>query len=115
MKILRNQVAPFDFEGLEIRDYTSNQRVSSSLAEIIVPPGIKHRKAHSRRSDKYYYIVEGTLNFLIDNESCVLCAGDVCIIPQDVTFYYENASNNTAKLILIHTPDFVLEEEVFDE
>ena len=38
MKIRRSELVSFDFEGLRIADYTAGKDVSSSVAEISVPP-----------------------------------------------------------------------------
>ena len=54
MMIKREAVTPFDFEGLEIRDYTNDRDGGSSVAEITVPGGARHRRAWSKRSDKYF-------------------------------------------------------------
>lgn len=115
MTIRRADVQPFDFDGIEIRDYTPDARGSSSFAEILVPAGATHARAWSRRSDKYYYVVRGDLRFVVDTKTFDLTTGDVCIVPQGVPFSYENRSNHEGLIILVHTPDFDLEQEVFEE
>ena len=57
MIIRHDAVDPIEFDGLEIVDYTAGQEHSSSLAEIAVPAGVRHRLSWSNRSDKYYYVV----------------------------------------------------------
>ena len=54
MKIERESLKAIEFDGLEIRDYTAGRDVSSSMAEITVPAGARHKRAWSKRSDKYY-------------------------------------------------------------
>ncbi|MGR3301610.1 MAG: cupin domain-containing protein [Candidatus Scalindua sp.] len=115
MKVDKQLLNPIDFEGLKVFDYTADKQMSSSLAEINVAPGINHKKAWSRRSDKYYYIVTGRIQFTVDKESYDLSEGDVCIIRQGQRFSYVNLSDKPAKLILIHTPNFDIESEVFEE
>lgn len=105
---------PVDFDGLRIVDYTAHQNGSSSLAEITVPAGVRHARAWSRRSDKYYYVINGTISFTIDEETFDARSGDVCIIRQGQRFSYHNNGRNDAKLILIHTPTFDLDAEVFE-
>ena len=114
MKISKKSLTPIDFEGLKIFDYTAEKEISSSLAEIIVPPRGKHRKAFSKKSDKYYYIVSGHIQFTVDNEIYDLSTGDVCIIAKGQRFCYVNNNNEEAKLILVHTPSFDIEAEVFE-
>ena len=115
MKIERETLKSFEFFGLEIRDYTAGLEGSSSMAEIKVPAGAQHERAWSKRSDKYYYVVEGRLSFIVDNQVLDLSTGDVCIIHQGTRFSYENQTEETAKLLIVHTPSFELAEDVFEE
>lgn len=115
MIIKREAVNPIRFDGLKILDYTTGQERSSSLAEISVPVGVRHRRAWSKRSDKYYYAAQGHVSFTVDDETFELSAGDVCIIRQGQRFSYVNDGIEEAKLVLVHTPTFDLEYEVFEE
>lgn len=113
MIIRMGDVAPFDFGGLEIRDYTAGEPVSSSFALISVPPGAVHPEAMSLRSDKYYFVVSGSVEFVDEGEVCVLAAGDFCLVSQGRRFSYRNVSDEPAALSLVHTPSFEAEAEVF--
>ena len=115
MKIERDSLDPIDFEGLEIRDYTAGAEVSSSVAEITVPAGARHRLAWSNRSDKYYYMLEGSLSFVLGDTSLELDVGDCCIIRKGSRFSYSNPTGERAKVLLVHTPSFDLAEEVFED
>jgi len=115
MIIKHNAVIPIEFDDLKIYDYTSGQESSSSLAEVCVPIGIRHRHSWSKRSDKYYYAIKGRVSFTVDDETIELSSGDVCIILQGQRFSYINDGTEDAKLILVHTPSFKLEYEVFGE
>jgi mannose-6-phosphate isomerase-like protein (cupin superfamily) len=115
VKIAKDSVVPFDFEGLQIADYTSEINGSSSLAEITVPPGGSHPRAYSKRSDKYYYVVSGYVEFAVKDKVSELITGDVCVIPKGQWFSYQNSSKETAKLVLVHTPSFDLESEVLEK
>ncbi len=107
-------VPPSDFDGLAIRDYTAGQATSSSFAVIDVGPGVAHQVAWSRRSDKYYYIVSGTLEFVDSGQTHVLSAGDFCLVARGERFSYRNVSDQPAQLCLFHTPSFDLDAEVFE-
>lgn len=113
MIIRMGEVAPFDFGGLAIRDYTAGRQLSSSFALISAPPGSVHPEAMSLRSDKYYFVVEGSVEFVDDGEASVLEAGDVCFVPQGRCFSYRNTSDGPATLCLVHTPGFDPDAEVF--
>jgi mannose-6-phosphate isomerase-like protein (cupin superfamily) len=108
-------VAPIDFDGLAIRDYTAGQGTSSSFAVISVPSGGVHATAWSRRSDKYYYVVSGTVEFVEQGEAHELSAGDFCLVPRGERFSYRNSSEAPATLCLFHTPSFDLGQEVFED
>jgi mannose-6-phosphate isomerase-like protein (cupin superfamily) len=103
-----------EFDKLKIIDYTEGKETASSIAEIIVPRGISHKVSWSKRSDKYYYVVNGLIDFVIGEERSKLSFGDVCVVPKGVKFTYVNNGPTDAKLILVHTPSFNLEYEVFE-
>ena len=115
MIIKHEEVKPLEFDKLKIIDYTAGQDNSSSFAEITVPAGIRHKLSWSNRSDKYYYVNRGNVNFTVNGESKDLSPGDVCIIPKGNRFSYANIGSNDAILILVHTPSFKLDCEVFEE
>jgi mannose-6-phosphate isomerase-like protein (cupin superfamily) len=115
MKIKHSTIIPIAFEGLEIRDFTADREVSSSVAEILVPPGVRHRTSWSKRSDKFYYIVEGSISFVLGTQRMELAVGDCCVVPKNTRFNYTNNSGEPAKLLLVHTPSFDLAEEVFED
>lgn len=115
MLIRKSSLEPIDFDGLSIFDYTANADLGSSLATIDVPPGGRHPRAWSRRSDKYYFVTNGRVRFTIDDETSELTKGDFCFVRQGVVFSYENVSSEPAGLILVHTPAFELSAEVFVE
>jgi len=115
VKVSRHHLDTIDFEELEIRDYTADLDLSSSVAEVIVPPGAVHRRAYSRRSDKYYIVIRGALDFILDGEPIELGVGDLCVVPQGTRFSYRNSTDEPAVTALIHTPSFDLNQEVFEE
>ena len=113
MIIKNSQAEAIDFEGMQILDYTAGKGWGSSMAMILVPPGAVHPRAYSRRSDKYYLVIEGAIKFDLDSREYQLEAGDFALVPQGSQFQYENTSDQEARLILVHTPCFKLEEEIF--
>jgi mannose-6-phosphate isomerase-like protein (cupin superfamily) len=115
MIVRRKELKPVDFDGLAIFDYTAGADLDSSLALIEVAPGASHRKAWSRKSDKYYLVTDGQLEFTVDDEVTVLASGDFCYIERGRIFSYRNASPKPATLFLVHTPAFDLSAEVFAE
>ena len=115
MKIAKSSIVIIDFDGLQILDYTSTKETSSSVAEITIRPGVRHRIAYSKKSDKYYYVVFGHVEFEVEGESYQLIPGDVCVILKRQRFSYRNTSEEPARVVLVHTPKFDLQSEVFEE
>jgi mannose-6-phosphate isomerase-like protein (cupin superfamily) len=108
-------MSPIDFDGLRIFDYTSGQACDASVALIEVEPGARHAEAWSRRSDKYYLVVDGEISFVLDGNARRLGSGDFCFVKRGRHFSYSNQSSRPAALVLVHTPSFDLSEEVFVE
>jgi mannose-6-phosphate isomerase-like protein (cupin superfamily) len=106
-------VSAFTFDGLTIRDYTASTNCGSSIAVVDVLPGISHKLAFSKRSDKYYFVVTGEITFCIENETRRLGTGDIAIVPKGICFSYQNDSQQRASLLLVHSPKFDLAAEVF--
>ena len=115
MIIRKGSLRPIDFSGLKILDFTGGKKTSSSVAEITVSPGARHPEAWSRLSDKYYYVVSGKLSFVLDGQEHELDSGDCSVVLQGQHFSYRNTTGKTAKILLVHTPSFNMESEVFVE
>ena len=114
MRIRRESLTAIEFDGLEIRDYTAEQDGSSSMAEITVPAGARHKRVWSKRSDKYYCVIDGELSFIVDDRAVDFSAGDLCIISRGARFSYNN-TGTVAKVLLMHTPSCEPAAEVFEE
>ena len=104
-------IRPFDFKGLEITDYGPSSNHSASVALIKVPPGARHPKARSTKSDKYYYCLAGPIAFKVEGQSIDLLPSDLLVINPGEWFSYVNGGDMEVKLLLIHTPPFDLESE----
>jgi mannose-6-phosphate isomerase-like protein (cupin superfamily) len=115
MFLSRSSLSPVDFDGLRIFDYTAGHALGSSFAAIDVVPGARHAEAWSRRSDKYYFVSSGEIQFVLDGEPHTMTAGDFCFVKQGQRFSYSNQSASLATLVLVHTPSFDLREEVFGD
>jgi mannose-6-phosphate isomerase-like protein (cupin superfamily) len=114
MIIKENEVEPFDFDGLAIADYTAKLDENSSFAIISVLPQISHKLSWSKRSDKYYYVIAREISFTVNNAAYSLFSGDLCIVKKGEKFRYKNNSREIVKMILVHTPNFKLDQEVFE-
>ncbi len=115
MFIAGKSLEAIDFGGLRIFDYTAGRELGSSLAVIEVPAGARHPAAWSKRSDKYYLVSAGSIAFVLDGVQNELATGDFCLVRRGSRFSYSNPTATPARLVLVHTPSFDLESEVFVE
>ncbi|HEY4645305.1 MAG TPA: cupin domain-containing protein [Steroidobacteraceae bacterium] len=113
MIVRREALRPIDFGGLRIVDYTAERDLGSSLAVIEVPPAARHAEAWSKRSDKYYLVTQGEVRFVLDGRVHDLGEGDFCCVRCGQHFSYSNERSRMATLMLVHTPSFRLDQEVF--
>ncbi len=113
MLVRHGSIEAISFEGLRISDYTAGSESGASLALIEVAPGVTHPEAWSRRSDKYYLVVSGEVQFSLDGEAFALGPKDFCLVGQGKRFSYQNDGSAPALLVLVHSPSFDLESEVF--
>jgi len=102
--------------GAASKSGTTPQRWISAppVAWIDVPRGMRHPRARSERSDKYYVVVAGSVRFTTEGRTYDLGEGDVFVVPRGVSFEYENAASEEARLVLVHTPMFDADAEVLE-
>ena len=105
---------PFDFMGLQIRDCSMEPLTSASVALISVPPAVSHAKAKSTKSDKLYVCLSGHLSFITEQDRIEMEPSGLLVIPQGRWFEYKNQRHTTATILLIHIPPFDLQCEVFE-
>lgn len=115
MIIKSKEIQSIKWEGLSITDFTSNQDTRASFAKIEISSESRHKISWSKKSEKLYYVLTGQLHFMIDNNEYILNSGDLCIVPVKSKFAYMNKSNSTVELLLIHSPKFNIDNEVFED
>lgn len=113
MIIRKDSLKPIDFSGLKIYDFTDGLELKSSFAVIQIPPNSQHAESWSTRSDKYYYNINGEIQFILDGKEFKLSEGDFLVVLKGQRFSYKNIQKNIANLILIHTPSFDINFEKF--
>lgn len=116
MLVRKQMLEPIDFEGLKVFDYTAaitdHASLGASVAVVDVPSGAVHPDAYSRRSDKYYLVIAGAIDFVVGDAPFTLAAGDFCHVRQGERFSYRNTDRRAARLIVVHTPPFDSADEV---
>jgi mannose-6-phosphate isomerase-like protein (cupin superfamily) len=115
MFLRATETTSFEWYGLAIADHTAALELSASVATIDVPPGVRHPRAWSDRSDKYYLVVIGRVHFEVGGESSELGPADVCIVRRGERFEYANRTPRKARLTLVHTPPFEPDAEHLEE
>jgi mannose-6-phosphate isomerase-like protein (cupin superfamily) len=63
--------------------------------------------------DKFYLLSAGEIRFVLDGEAFVITAGDFCCVARGRRFSDANHGSDVATLVLVQTPPFDLNEEVF--
>jgi len=113
--IRRSEAQPLASGDLQIWAYRSERQQGASIALVQAKPGAVHSRARSTRSDKYYYVLNGLVEFQVGQIAYWLTQGDLLIIPKGEWFSYRNSGPEMATLLLVHTPPFQLEAEEFAE
>ncbi len=97
--------------GSEIRpllDRTTSDIERCSLAEELLPPGSAVGRHYHIETEELYYILEGTGEMTIDDETCAVTAGDCIFIPRLAIHTLRNTGANTMRLLLICGPAYSL-------
>jgi len=113
MIIKKDSLKSIDFFGLKIYDFTAGFESKSSFAVVQIPPNSNHKEAWSTRSDKFYYIINGKLQFILENKKFTLSKDDFLVVLKGQHFSYKNLQKCESPLILIHTPSFDINSERF--
>lgn len=63
-------------------------------------------------SNRVHYVLDGTGEFIIDDEVLQGKATDMVIVPKNTPYDYQATNNSTLKLFLVHPPAFDQKYEV---
>ncbi len=91
----------FGWPGIRARAYNSRdefERASAALFEV----DERHGRVRNRKSDRIYLVLEGSGEFLIEDEVVAVRATDVVIVPRNTTYDY----HGKMKLFLVHSPAY---------
>jgi quercetin dioxygenase-like cupin family protein len=72
--------------------------------EALVPPGGGPPPHIHTREDETFYLLEGQIEFLLDDESVVAGPGDFVNVPRGTVHRFQNTGTDTARLVLTFTP-----------
>ncbi len=92
---------------LQIRyllDGTANQGLG--VFELTVPPGAQVPPPHSHtHNEEFFYVLEGSLRYSVDDVSRELAPGDWMSTPRGSVHGFRNDGDFTAKALVMLTPD----------
>ena len=74
------------------------------VMEALVPPGGGPPPHIHTREDETVYVLEGEVEFLLGDETVTAGPGDFVNVPLGTVHRFENASSETARMILTFTP-----------
>jgi mannose-6-phosphate isomerase-like protein (cupin superfamily) len=102
--------------GSEIRplvDRTTSDITQCSLAEELLPPGHAVVPHHHRETEEIYYILEGSGEMRIGDETAAVAAGDAVYIPRNSVHTLRNTGAVPMRIVLVCGPAFRHEDEHF--
>ena len=83
------------------------------VMEALVPPGGGPPPHIHRREDETFYLVEGEIEFKLDDKVIAAGPGDFVNVPRGTVHNFHNAGTKTARLVLTFTPAGI--ERFFEE
>ena len=75
-----------------------------SISEWWLDPHTKGPGAHDHPEDDVFYLLEGTMHFLVDDEWHEAAAGSFVLVPGGVTHTFENRGDVRAGFLNISAP-----------
>ncbi len=74
--------------------------------ELVVPPGANVPPPHSHsHNEEFFYVVEGSIGYSVDNESRELAPGQWMSTPRGSVHAFRNTGTQTARALVVLTPD----------
>ena len=102
--------------GSEIRplvDRTTSDVTQCSLAEETLPPGHAVTPHHHRETEEIYYVLEGSGEMTVGDETSPVAAGDAVYIPRGSVHTLRNTGEVPMRIVLVCGPAFRHEDEHF--
>ena len=100
-------------QGSEIRplmDRTVSAISQCSLAEEILPPGKTVPRHHHEVLEEIYYILQGSGEMTVGDETESVSSGDAIFIPKNQVHSLTNTGDEDMKLLLVCGPAFYFED-----
>lgn len=111
-----SEQAPFTTkDGSTIRsilDSANAPVANQSLAEATVPEGSATERHYHKRSEEFYFILEGSGKMEIDGESSPVKVGDAILIPPGA--WHQITATTSLKLLCCCAPPYSHEDTYFE-
>ena len=104
-------------DGSEIRELLAHRNScirQQSLAEARLPVGAATTPHHHPRTEEIYYILEGTADMTVDNETQPVRPGDAIAIPPGARHTIRNTGQETLKFLCCCAPGYEHDDTVLD-
>lgn len=75
-----------------------------TLIDIEVGPGGGNAPHYHKTYDEHFEVVEGQLEVLVGNETCVLRAGQIAVAPRNTLHSFRNATGEPARFLVEFRP-----------
>lgn len=101
--------------GSEIRpliDRTTSDIERCSLAEEVLPAGASVGRHHHLETEEIYYIMQGSGQMTVGDETRAVFAGDAIFIPRGQTHTLENTGQTSITLLLVCGPAYSYEDHL---
>jgi quercetin dioxygenase-like cupin family protein len=72
--------------------------------QALVPPGGGPPRHIHTREDETFYLLQGNVEFVLGEQTVVAGPGDFVNVPRGIVHRFQNAGNDTARIILTFTP-----------
>lgn len=115
MKNFTIQKSPFivpTTDGKTIKEHfglASNGNADLSLAHMIAPPGWSE-PFQTPEFDEFTFIIKGKKQFIINDETVILSAGESIKIKKNTRVQYSNPFTEPCEYLAICTPAFSIEK-----
>ncbi|HLA07924.1 MAG TPA: hypothetical protein VJ022_10800 [Anaerolineales bacterium] len=107
MKFSRDTAYHFSWPGIEGWAYGSKDVLPTASASVIQVDG-RHGKGKTTVSDRVFYILEGTGEFVVGDDVIPVQGTDIIVVPKNTSFDYQGKMT----LLLVHVPAYDQEHEV---
>lgn len=82
------------------------------LVEAVVPPGLGAPPNHHAGETETFYVLDGTVEFMVDGETKRLSAGDCLNIPDGAVHAFSAQGGTPARILILNAPG-VMHEAFF--